>query len=843
VVTDLFNLSPGFTYCAQVEAANASGGATGTTPLSFTANLPDANTLNVSITGATTASVAGNVDPAGQSTSYQVGYGPSSSLWCNSSGSSGTPAHLTAQTLLIPQDVAYRDVSISIAGLTPGSSYCAALIATNASGSTNGGAVLFTAGLPNASTFDAIPTTTTSATIDGSVNPTGQASTYAAAYGLSSSTWCVSHGGSGTPTHTTPATSLGVSDDSDHNVSVLIAGLTPGSSYCAAITVTNGSGSSTGSTVSFTSGYPTTFTDSAVATGATSATVSGTIYPANQSTTYVVEYDTASSTWCSSAGSSGTPAHTTSATGVGGAVDSAAHTVNSNISALTPDTPYCAEVVATNATGTSQGGQVPFTAGLPQVFTSVAFATGVSSAEVDGSVNPSGQTTTYSASYNLSSSTWCTSGGSSGSPLSTTTLASLGATDSSYHNVAVNLSALTLGSSYCAEVNASNGTGNVTNNQVSFIAGLPAAQTTSASNVASSSATINGSVNPAGQSTTYVVKYDTTSSAWCSSDGASGTPANITPPTTLGATDTSSHAVSESIAGLTPLVSYCAEIAATNASGDSPSQTPVAFSTTQPPPGVSALSVGGISTSGATISGTVAPNGAATIYHFEYGTTTAYGTLTTNTSAGSSGAQAVSATLSGLTPGTTYHWQLVAVSAGGTTLSGDQTFATTTQTSSTPQPPPTPPSPPSPPNPPGPPAPVAPQISMLHLQPASFLPAKSGGSTSAKKTKKTGALVSYQDSQAGTTTFTVLEKLPGVKGKGGVCGKKPRTPKRGSKSCTYTATIGHFTHSDSAGVNSFYFTGRVGGTTLKAGKYMLQAVATNQAQLKSAAVTAFFQIK
>jgi hypothetical protein len=65
------------------------------------------------------------------------------------------------------------------------------------------------------------------------------------------------------------------------------------------------------------------------------------------------------------------------------------------------------------------------------------------------------------------------------------------------------------------------------------------------------------------------------------------------------------------------------------------------------------------------------------MYHFQYGTTSDYGHSTSETSAGA-GTTPVSATaqLSGLTPGTTYHFRVVATSAGGTVPGADATFET-----------------------------------------------------------------------------------------------------------------------------------------------------------------------
>jgi phosphodiesterase/alkaline phosphatase D-like protein len=69
----------------------------------------------------------------------------------------------------------------------------------------------------------------------------------------------------------------------------------------------------------------------------------------------------------------------------------------------------------------------------------------------------------------------------------------------------------------------------------------------------------------------------------------------------------------------------------------------------------------------ATVSGTVNPNGQATTWHVEYGTSTSYGSRTANVNAGSgTGNASVSASLSSLAPGTTYHYRVVATSSAGT---------------------------------------------------------------------------------------------------------------------------------------------------------------------------------
>jgi len=99
--------------------------------------------------------------------------------------------------------------------------------------------------------------------------------------------------------------------------------------------------------------------------------------------------------------------------------------------------------------------------------------------------------------------------------------------------------------------------------------------------------------------------------------------------------------------------------------------------TTGGPPAVTTGAASLITDTSERVAGEVNPNGLATTYHFVYGTSTSYGSSTAAVSAGSgSVASAVSATLSGLQPNTTYHYQLVASNADGTVEGADQTFTT-----------------------------------------------------------------------------------------------------------------------------------------------------------------------
>jgi sugar lactone lactonase YvrE len=95
------------------------------------------------------------------------------------------------------------------------------------------------------------------------------------------------------------------------------------------------------------------------------------------------------------------------------------------------------------------------------------------------------------------------------------------------------------------------------------------------------------------------------------------------------------------------------------------------------PPSVTTEPATNVTAAGATLNGTVNPNGAETKYYFEYGTTISYGMKTSEVSAGSGTSNVkVSRAITGLTAGTTYHFRIVASNSAGTSHGGDLTFKT-----------------------------------------------------------------------------------------------------------------------------------------------------------------------
>jgi hypothetical protein len=96
-------------------------------------------------------------------------------------------------------------------------------------------------------------------------------------------------------------------------------------------------------------------------------------------------------------------------------------------------------------------------------------------------------------------------------------------------------------------------------------------------------------------------------------------------------------------------------------------------------PGVSTGEATGKTPTGATLTGKVYPNGSETHYYFQYGTApcgaTSCGSTSRSTSAGSSGEVSANATVS-LSPGTTYHYRVVASSSVGTSYGSERELMT-----------------------------------------------------------------------------------------------------------------------------------------------------------------------
>jgi hypothetical protein len=97
-------------------------------------------------------------------------------------------------------------------------------------------------------------------------------------------------------------------------------------------------------------------------------------------------------------------------------------------------------------------------------------------------------------------------------------------------------------------------------------------------------------------------------------------------------------------------------------------------------PAITTGGVANVAPTTAVLKGTVDPNGTATSYTFQYGTTKLYGAQTPTASAGGGNKPvAVAAGVGGLAPATTYHYRLVGLRGSKPFLGKDRTFKTKRQ--------------------------------------------------------------------------------------------------------------------------------------------------------------------
>jgi N-acetylneuraminic acid mutarotase len=193
----------------------------------------------------------------------------------------------------------------------------------------------------------------------------------------------------------------------------------------------------------------------------------------------------------------------------------------------------------------------------------------------------------------------------------------------------------------------------------------PAVTTNPATNVAGFSATLNGSVNPRGSTTTVYFEWGTTTSY-----------GHTTPAQTR--TGNTSLPITANISGLNASHLYHFRIVATNGGGTSfgSDRTFTTLSATGAPVVVTNPATN-VAHSSATLNGSVDPHGLTTTVSFQYGTTTSYGHTTANQTKTGNTYQSVLASISGLSGNTTYHFRIKASNSGGARYGSDKTFTTT----------------------------------------------------------------------------------------------------------------------------------------------------------------------
>jgi len=197
-------------------------------------------------------------------------------------------------------------------------------------------------------------------------------------------------------------------------------------------------------------------------------------------------------------------------------------------------------------------------------------------------------------------------------------------------------------------------------------AGLPTATTLGATNITSSSVTVNGQINPNGAATTAYFELGTTSNY-----GRSTATVNA-------GSGTLPALASANFNGLSASTLQHYRVVAFNSFGTNFGADATFTTSAGPgiPPTVTTPGATNITTSSVNISGQINPNGSATTAYFELGTTTNYGTSTTINAGSGSSPVTANADFNGLFPGTLYHYRAVAFSSFVTNFGVDATFTT-----------------------------------------------------------------------------------------------------------------------------------------------------------------------
>ena len=276
-----------------------------------------------------------------------------------------------------------------------------------------------------------------------------------------------------------------------------------------------------------------------------------------------------------------------------------------------------------------------------------------STATLEATVTPNGTATTVFFEYGTT-----TAYGQS------TSTQSIGSGNSPF-NVTANLTGLTPGTTYHYRVSASNGNGTTLGNNGTFTTSspLPQVTTTAASFVTTSTASINGTVNPNTLPTSIYFEWG----------GRSDVFDNTTALQNVGSGSTNIDRWAE-LSGLFPDTTYFFRMVAVTATTEVRGAT-LSFHTLPVKPTVSTLATTNVTVTNAVLPAAVNPNGSESVYFFEYGTNSSFGASTASQSAGSgTSAVSVSATLSNLAAGQTYYYRAGASNAFGISYGSAQSF-------------------------------------------------------------------------------------------------------------------------------------------------------------------------
>ena len=321
-------------------------------------------------------------------------------------------------------------------------------------------------------------------------------------------------------------------------------------------------------------------------------------------------------------------------------------------------------------TGDQNPGTTPPSGGsAPVATTNALVAPTDTTVVVTGTVIPKGALTTYWYEY-----------GATTALVLKTSIQTVGSGFSAIPSPAY-ITGLTKDTTYYYRVMAQNQFGTAAGDQHSFVTthgtpapvgSAPTTKTASPSNVSRTTATLNGEVTPNKATTQYWFEYGTTMNL-----GA------VTAFTAVG-NGTAGVLAAQPVSNLAPGTTYFYRVNAQNQFGTNVGAI-LSFKTAGPiaskEPAVNTNNPTSVTSSTATLLGTVNPNGTDTSYWFEYSTNSLLSALLLKTTpsqtvTGSSGLTPVTANLSNLNSKTTYYVKLVAQNSAGITYGDRVSFKT-----------------------------------------------------------------------------------------------------------------------------------------------------------------------
>lgn len=332
---------------------------------------------------------------------------------------------------------------------------------------------------------------------------------------------------------------------------------------------------------------------------------------------------------------------------------------------IAPDQPGTAviTVVVKDNGGTANSGTdtvtrsftIKDTSTRPAVSAVTAYAYDTS-ARVDGTVDARGSETTVVFQYGLSPDF-------TASRVADPFVVPANATNAA---VMATLDGITSGPAYVYRLVATNSNGTTYGATHTFVV-PPSIKSETASNIASTSATVSAVVSGGGTAASVALRYKLESESEYST-------VEMTP-NTVGALTTSP--VTVNLTGLIPERKYRCFIEATNSGGIRSSYSFIVFTTLGVPPSVQLGGVSNVSATGATITGSVtagSSNITVSIYYGSGATLTSSSVMSPAVLANTTGS--VTGNLTGLSPNTLYAYRLIATNGTGTATTETSTFTT-----------------------------------------------------------------------------------------------------------------------------------------------------------------------